>query len=696
MDRTHFLRFSNAFPEALILLSGSGEVLAANASAARQLGIPRCPPDGTRLEQFVDNTAEELGGLLKTWRRSRNAIPAALKWASATLGEANWRCEGFLSQVASRDAPARVIVRCTAGKAHASQFIALNRELDRQRITLRTLQESRDALEKEHEKAIVTLSSIGDAVITTDCNGIVEYLNPVAEKLTGWSNDEAGGEPLTRVFNIVNELTRKPAVNPVERCLEQQAIVGLANHTVLIAKDGTEYVIEDSAAPIRARHGSILGVVLVFRDVTDERLASRQLEYLAQHDTLTGLKNRYFFEQELKQALQVAARGRVQHALLYIDMDKFKVVNDSAGHSAGDELLVELARILSGRLRQGDILARLGGDEFGILLDDVSDEQALAIAADYIRTMQGVRFSWDTESYDITPSIGVAIIDQTTASAAEIMRQADIACYVCKENGGNRYHLYDQRDQAALSTLGELNLVRDMRDALAQDRFTLYFQPVVRVSDGAVQMHEVLLRMLDRNDGIVNPATFIPPAERYGLMPLLDQWVVSKVFELLRSECDRNLCLTVNLSGCSLGDCDLMALIRKNLARFELTPGELIFEVTETAAVGHLEKAGEFMRELSDMGCHFALDDFGTGFSSFAYLKHMPVRYVKIDGTFVKDIVMDPVDQAMVRSINQIAHSLGMETIAEFVESDTILEKLGLFGVDYAQGYAIGRTGPQI
>ena len=250
MDRTHFLRFSNAFPEALILLSGSGEVLAANASAARQLGIPRCPPDGTRLEQFVDNTAEELGGLLKTWRRSRNAIPAALKWASATLGEANWRCEGFLSQVASRDAPARVIVRCTAGKAHASQFIALNRELDRQRITLRTLQESRDALEKEHEKAIVTLSSIGDAVITTDCNGMVEYLNPVAERLTGWSNDEAGGEPLTRVFNIVNELTRKPAVNPVERCLQQQAIIALTNHTALIAKDGTEYVIEDSAAPI--------------------------------------------------------------------------------------------------------------------------------------------------------------------------------------------------------------------------------------------------------------------------------------------------------------------------------------------------------------------------------------------------------------------------------------------------------------
>mgnify|MGYP000125571378 FL=1 len=696
MDCTHFLQFSNAFPEALILLSGSGEVLAANASAARQLGIPRRPPDGTRLEQFVDNSAEEVGRLLKTWRRSRSAIPAALKWARGTPGQARWRCEGFLSQVASRDAPARVIVRCTAGSAHASKFIALNRELDRQRITLRKLQESRNALETEHEKATVTLSSIGDAVITTDCDGVVEYLNPVAETLTGWCNSEAAGQPLTRVFNVVDELTREPAANPLERCLAQQAIIALTNHATLVAKDGTEYVIEDSAAPIRAPHGGILGVVLVFRDVTDQRLASRQLEYLAQHDTLTGLKNRYFFEQELSQAVQVAARGRVQHALLYIDMDKFKVVNDSAGHSAGDELLVELARMLSGRLRQGDILARLGGDEFGILLDDVSDEQALGIAADYIRTMQGFRFSWDAESYDITPSIGVAIIDQTTVSTAEIMRQADIACYVCKENGGNRYHLYDQRDQAALSTLGELNLVRDIRDALAEDRFTLYFQPVVRVSDGSVRMHEVLLRMLDRGGGVVNPATFIPPAERYGLMPLLDQWVVGKVFDLLRSECDRNLCLTVNLSGCSLGDCDLMALIRNNLALLELTAGELIFEVTETAAVGHLETAGEFMRELTEMGCHFALDDFGTGFSSFAYLKHMPVRYVKIDGAFVKDIVMDPVDQAMVRSINQIAHSLGKETIAEFVESDAILEKLSRFGVDYAQGYAIGRPGPQI
>jgi diguanylate cyclase (GGDEF)-like protein/PAS domain S-box-containing protein len=696
MDRAHFLQVSNAFPEALILVSSCGDVLAANNSAVRQLGIPKCPCNGTRLEQFVENTPEELQQLLKTWRRSRSAVPAPLKWASSTLREGNWRCEGFLSELASPDAPACVIVRCVAGKAHASQFIALNRELDRQRITLRKLQQSRDALEQEHEKAIVTLSSIGDAVITTDCKGVIEYLNPVAEKLTGWRNDEAAGQPLTGVFNIVNELTRKPAVNPVERCLERQAIVGLANHTALIAKDGTEYVIEDSAAPIRARHGGILGVVLVFRDVTDERLASRQLEYLAQHDILTGLKNRYFFEQQLKQAVQVAARGRVQHALLYIDMDKFKLVNDSAGHSAGDELLVELGRVLSGRLRQGDILARLGGDEFGILLDNVSGEQALTIAADYVGTMQGFRFTWDGESYDITPSIGVAIINQNTASTAEVMRQADIACYVCKGSGGNRYHLYDERDQAALSTLGELNLVRDIKDALAEDRFTLYFQPVVRVSDGAVQMYEVLLRMLDKSGGIVNPATFIPPAERYGLMPLLDQWVVSKVFSLLRRQRERDLCLTVNLSGCSLGDRDLMTLIQENLATLDLAPGALIFEVTETVAVGHLEKAGEFMRELTNMGCYFALDDFGTGFSSFAYLKHMPVRYVKIDGTFVKDIMIDPVDQAMVRSINQIAHSLGKETIAEFVESDDILEKLRLFGVDYAQGYGIGRPSPHI
>lgn len=698
MHTASFLLLADALPEVLVLLSSSGDVIVANQAGVTQLGLPGEGSKPAHLSNFIANTPEQLEQMLKLCRRTRKPLPVPIRWCKKAASEGKWRCEGFLLKPVNGDDQVYIVLRCILGRAPASEFLSLNRELNKQQSMLQKLQDSRAELEKEHEKAVVTLSSIGDAVITTDTEGVIEYQNPIAEQLTGWSNAEAIGHPLTEVFNIINELTRKPVLDPVMRCLQHGQIVGLANHTILLSKDGAEHVIEDSAAPIRTTHDGILGAVLVFRDVTDDRLARRQLEYLAQHDTLTGLKNRYFFEQELKQAVQVAGRGRIQHALLYIDMDQFKVVNDTAGHGAGDELLVELAQIFSRRVRQGDILARLGGDEFGVMLDDVTPKQASEIAASYIKTLSGFRFSWEGKNYDITPSIGIAILDNNTVSTAEAMRQADIACYVSKQAGGNRYHMYNEDDELALSSVGELNLVHDIREALLANRFTLYFQPIIKLTDGSVQMHEVLLRMLDKQGEIVNPATFIPIAERYGLMPAVDRWVVAKVFDLINENNDRgrNLCLTINLSGASIGDPELMTLIKDSFIEQDLPTGAVIFEVTETAAVGHIEKAGEFIRELREVGCYFALDDFGTGFSSFAYLKHMPVDYVKIDGTFVKDIVVDPVDQAMVRSINQIAHSLGKETIAEFVEDEDILDKLRSFGVNYAQGYHIGRPGPTI
>ncbi len=685
------LLLADALPEALLFLTPNGRLIGANRKAVCLLGTAPDVVDGRALTDLVDNPPDQLARLMRTWARSPSPVPAPITWNETASAYRGWRCQGFLLRPAAAAEPAILALRCLPGRTPASEFLALNRELVRQQAALRKLEASRRELENEHEKAIVTLQSIGDAVITTDRAGRVETMNPVAVALTGWSAEAALGQPLAEVFRIVNEITRQPAADPVARCLKEGCIVGLANHTALLSRDGTEYVIEDSAAPIRNRHGDILGAVLVYRDVTGDRLARRQLEYLAQHDTLTGLNNRYYFEQQLKTAVQVARRGQMYYVLLYIDLDQFKMVNDTAGHGAGDELLTEVARLFAGRTRQADTLARLGGDEFGVLLIDVGPDEAVRIAEDFVAALSGFQFSWEGRHYDITPSVGITMIDQHTTAPAEALRRADIACYVAKRDGRNRAHMYDPEDEQQLAMLGELSLVRDLREALATDRFTLHFQPIVHTASGGHVMHEALVRMVGVDGELITPGTFIPVAERYGLMPLVDRWVVATALKHISACAENRPTLSVNLSGASLGDTDLLQLLTSYLGRDASLGKSLVLEITETAAVSHIERAGEFMRELKRLGCQFALDDFGTGFSSFAYLKHLPVDYVKIDGTFVRDIVTDPVDQAMVRSINHIAHSLGKETIAEFVENDEILRHLREFGVDYVQGYHIGR-----
>jgi len=329
------------------------------------------------------------------------------------------------------------------------------------------------------------------------------------------------------------------------------------------------------------------------------------------------------------------------------------------------------------------------------LLSNVGQEAALETAAAFVRAMKDFRFSREGFSYEISTSIGIAMVDAKTVSPAEVLRQADIACFVAKQQGRNCYHMYSEGEEGAdLITVGEMSLVSQIREALAGNQFTLYFQPIVRIDDGSVALYEVLVRMIDKDGELMPPSIFIPVAERYGLMTAIDYWVVSGALRALKQRHARGerLRFTINLSGVSLGDAELLALIKREAGGLE--PGCLVFEVTETAAVAHMEKAGTFMRELKEIGCRFALDDFGTGFSSFAYLKYLPVDYLKIDGTFVRDIVTDPVDQAMVRSINQIAHSLGKQTIAEFVESAAVLDRLAAFGVNYAQGYHVGGPAP--
>ncbi|NIP73751.1 MAG: EAL domain-containing protein [Gammaproteobacteria bacterium] len=700
MVPSQFLRLADALPEVLILISTDAQLLAANRAAGRFLGIAPRQLVGRSLFELVKTPETVVRKHIKLWHRTRTPIPAPLIWKVRRHAEGGWRCHAFLLQPSEGGQPAYIALRCIPGRRSAGEFQALNRELERQRGTLRKLQESREELALAHEKAAVTLHSIGDAVVTTDQDGIIEYMNPIAEGLVGWTTSEARGRPLLEVFNILNEDTREPADDPVARCLREGTIVGLANHTVLIARDGTEYVIEDSAAPIRSAHNRLLGAVLVFRDVTEERLVQRQLRYLAQRDTLTGLYNRHYFEQELGRAVQVARRGTLGYAMFYMDLDQFKLINDTVGHGAGDEMLREVGEFFFRRLRQSDVLARLGGDEFGVLLNGVGADKAMEIADDLQRSMEAFDFTYQGVTYEISTSIGIAMIGAQTVSSAEVLRHADIACYVAKRQGRSCNHLYSESDDVDLTTIGEMKLLADIKTALAQDRFVLHFQPIQPLAGRGDPLYEVLVRMLDDQDQLVGPGTIIPTAERYGLMTQIDKWVVERALGLLaeRVHDGRPIRLSVNLSGTSAGAPELLDAIRNGMHRLDVPPGRLIFEVTETAAiaVAHIEKAEAFMRELRAAGCRFALDDFGTGFSSFTYLKYLPVDYIKIDGTFVRDILSDPVDQAMVRSINQIAHSLGKQTIAEFVENEEVRKALVSFGVDYAQGYHIGRPGPEL
>ncbi|QKT04073.1 EAL domain-containing protein [Ectothiorhodospiraceae bacterium 2226] len=690
MDALAQIGLADAVPEPLVLIDLEGKVLDLNAAARR---ITRLEP-GVRLEDAVEDEDSHTRALVRRWARAAASMPATVKWRGQGARGLNWtavRVPGVLGK------PSGVLLRGAGRLVGVGRFLQLARELEKQRDALRALHASRAALSLSHAKLAVTLESIGDAVITTDIEGRVDFVNPVAEQLTGWSPAEAIGRPLSEVFSIINEFTRKPAPNPVAACLAEGRTVGLANNTALIARDGSEYIIEDSAAPIRAPDGTLLGAVLVFRDATGARLARRQLEYLAHHDTLTGLHNRYYFEQQVEQALHLARRAARRYAMLYIDLDRFKAINDTAGHSVGDEVLSEIGQLFARRARRGDVLARLGGDEFGLLLADVDAGAALAAAKLLLQALAEHSFSYRERRFRIGASIGVALVDPAFTSTAEVLRRVDIACYVAKHSGRNRIHLYDPADEGQMDGLGELHRVSEIKDALAHQRLELHFQPIVPLHPNEqARAFEVLVRLRSRDGHLMLPGRFLPTAERYGLMPSVDRYVVENTFRLLDDlhRTGEEARFSVNLSATSLGDPELLELIKRRLRESDVAPGSLIFEITETAAVTHMDKAGVFIQDLQALGCGFALDDFGTGFSSFAYLKYLPVDHVKIDGVFVRDVVTNTVDRQMVRSINQIAHALNKRTVAEFVESEDVLDCLREVGVDYVQGYHTGRPAP--
>ncbi len=561
-------------------------------------------------------------------------------------------------------------------------------ELD---ITDRKLYE--EALHREKESAQITLQSIGDGVITTDAQCRVEYLNPVAEELTGWKLQDAGGRPVDDVFRGFHEETCEPLENPLAVAIRRKRSIKSIRPTLLIRRDGNELYIESTAAPIRDGRGRIAGGVLVFHDVSESRELNRRLSYHASHDILTGLVNRREFENRLEQAIKKVRTREGSYVLCHLDLDQFKMVNDSCGHTAGDALLGQLGALLKSKVRWRDTLARLGGEEFGFLLENSTLDEAMTISEEIRDAIQAFKFTWDDRTFRLGASLGVVPVTPETEDVPGLMSAADSACAAAKEAGRNRVYSFQENDIELMRRRREMQWAARITNALEEQRFELFRQVIRPLNEVETGYHyELLLRMRDETGKMVSPELFISAAERYGLMASIDRWVIRHAFKWLVNESDeleRLALCSINLSGQSLGDDQFLPFVVDQIKRSSIDASKICFEITETAAIASYSQANRFINALREEGCRFALDDFGTGMSSFGYLKHFPVDFLKIDGSFVKEILHDPIDREMVRSINEIGHLTGKKTIAEFAENEEIIAMLRSIGVDYAQGYGV-------
>jgi diguanylate cyclase (GGDEF)-like protein/PAS domain S-box-containing protein len=563
-------------------------------------------------------------------------------------------------------------------------------ELD---ITERKLYE--EALFREKESAQITLQSIGDGVITTDAASTIDYINPVAEQLTGWRLEDAMGKPVEEVYRAFHEETCEPLENPLSVSIRRARPIKSVRPMLLIRRDGNELYVESTASPIRAGNGKVGGGVLVFHDVSESRELNRRLSYHASHDLLTGLVNRREFENRLERALKSAKAREASYALCYLDLDQFKLVNDSCGHSAGDALLGQVGALLKSKVRWRDTLSRLGGDEFGILLESCSLDEAMRMAETVREAVRNFRFTWEERVFRLGASVGVVPITADNEDVASILSAADSACAAAKELGRNRVHSFAENDIELMRRRREMQWAARINAALEEGRFELFRMPIQALQRPETGAHyELLLRLRDEGGRIVSPDNFIAAAERYGITPSIDRWVIESAFRWLVSEADERerlaLC-SINLSGQSLGDDKFLPYVIDQFHRSGLDASKICFEITETAAVASFSQANRFIQALRELGCKFALDDFGTGLSSFGYLKHFPVDFLKIDGSFVREILHDPIDREMVRSINEIGHLTGKQTIAEFAENAEIIQMLTNIGVDFAQGYGVAQ-----
>ena len=548
------------------------------------------------------------------------------------------------------------------------------------------------ALQQSEERYRALYYDNPSMFFTINDQGIVISVNQYGAEQLGYTIDELIG---ASVLDVFYEEDKDTAHNHFQTCLSEPDQI---HHWNLrkIRKDNSILWVREAARVIFDNH-AIASILIVCEDITESHKLSEKLTYQASHDSLTGLVNRREFERRAKHLLSTIGVDNEEHALCFMDLDQFKVINDTCGHTAGDEMLRQLTSVIQSAIRQRDTLARLGGDEFGILMELCSLEHAQRVAKSIQKAIQDFHFLWEGRNFKVGVSMGLISITKDTTNLTELLMDADAACYIAKEMGRNRIHVYQTKDSEIAKRHGEMQWVARIHQALAENRFCLHAQTIEALDSSTDKHYEFLVRMINEKFETILPGAFLPAAERYNLISKIDRWVIGKAFSLMAANPaflkQTNFC-SINLSGQSLTDPEILEFINAQLNETGVEGKKLCFEITETAAISNLSTAMKFIDTFKRRGCRFALDDFGSGLSSFAYLKNLSVDYLKIDGVFVKDIVKDPINHAMVKSINEVGHVMGMQTIAEFVENDVIKGMLKEIGVNYAQGYGIGKPQP--
>jgi len=623
-----------------------------------------------------------LGGLF-AWLTVRTMTKNLEIVAKAADDIANKNFEITLDNPTNNDEIAKMI------KAFKTMRNSIHRYIDE-------LEQSNKMIHHEKELAEVTLSSIGDCVIVTDQYGNVKFINPAASRILKYSNEEAVGKQIEQLFKKYNESGQNRLKSSIYKAIELEKTVWEDFGALLQNKYGEEFYIENSASPIKNIEGEIEGAILVFYDVTERKKIERDTKWSATHDSLTKLSNRTAFDIVLENLLKRVRIDQSSHTFLFMDLDKFKTINDSVGHLVGDQVLREIAQLLKENVRNNDFLFRFGGDEFGVILFDCEINEAKNIAQNFIDKVLEYKFQIEGKTFNLGLSIGISQISMDCADFKTILSSADFACYLAKDEGRNRYHIATEEDSKHLAKELGINWIVEIDNALKDNRFILFLQKIKDLS-GNNDHYEILLRLIDKNGNMIYPDTFLPHAERYFLMPKIDIYVIKTFFVWLQRhehKIPNHLSFSINITGQSISEEKFVTDILILADKYKIDCRRIIFEITETTAVANIQESKVFFGKLIEKGFRFSLDDFGTGLSSFEYLKNMAIDFLKIDGIFIKDILNDEIDRSMVESIYNIGSIMNLKIIAEYAESDEIIKELEKIGIHYAQGYAVEKPHP--
>ncbi|HNP37064.1 MAG TPA: EAL domain-containing protein [Woeseiaceae bacterium] len=666
-----FRDFSRTLPEIVII--HSEKILLANESAASLIGLEPEQLVGREIADLIKPAYRALFRKNVAKRLAGENVPRRLEIQFINGNEAGLWVEAQSSNIEFHGAPAILTI---------ARDISYRKSLE-------------VSLSRSKRQAQYTLESIAEGVITTDNDGRIDYMNLAAESLIGTNRDDAAGHHVGELFTLVDDADHRPLGDPVERCLAMRRRVNMGRRAVMISQDGEqEHSVEITASPIRGPGNSISGAVVVFHDVSELRGLTRKMSYQATHDPLTGLINRREFERRLDEALDSAHAEEAVHILFYMDLDRFKAVNDSCGHQAGDNMLREVANVIKEQVRDSDFVGRLGGDEFGALLIGCPIEKSRQIANDICNAIADYRFVWKDKIFNIGISIGLVEISHTSGSVQDLLSAADSACYIAKQEGRGRVHIYSARDEAIARERGDIQWLRQMQTALHSDRFELAVQPILAMS-GAMESGpavEVLIRLPDERGRTADTAEFLRPAERYQLMPQIDRWVVNATLTAIASgkiKLAGNRSCAINLSGQTLADEAFLGFVVDALDRSGVAPESICFEVTEKSILANVQQAQRFIAVLHGIGCEFSLDDFGSGLGSFAHLKNLPIDYLKIDGNYTRNLQSDEVNQEMVGAMIKLARKMQFRVVAEQVEHQEDFDWLRDSGIDFIQGYFV-------